>query len=237
MSRTKNVLSKFCLLKSFLFLCKKENIMNIQQIKDDRDRLKHSLNLLIAQIGPIQIGSVKQFPFGWRKAAKGRTVWRIIEEAITQNIEKHYRELSIDNVHISDSEVSVYDMSCTYAHNKPIYINIKSAVIGGKKNKDDISKAEGLVNFYKQDPDRNFFVATFFIKFNANMTIEIVRAVVFPIAWIKDIYVNPSNNGNLQSAYYKDLNDAIYRTNEEFLPLFYQAVELAAAKKKKKQEQ
>lgn len=50
------------------------------------------------------------------------------------------------------------------------------------------------------------------------MTIEIVRAVVFPIAWIKDIYVNPSNNGNLQSAYYKDLNDAIYRTNEEFLP-------------------
>lgn len=106
-----------------------------------------------------------------------------------------------------------------------------------KKNKDDISKAEGLVNFYKQDPDRNFFVATFFIKFNANMTIEIVRAVVFPIAWIKDIYVNPSNNGNLQSAYYKDLNDAIYRTNEEFLPLFYQAVELAAAKKKKKQEQ
>ena len=69
------------------------------------------------------------------------------------------------------------------------------------------------------------------------MTIEIVRAVVFPIAWIKDIYVNPSNNGNLQSAYYKDLNDAIYRTNEEFLPLFYQAVELAAAKKKKKQEQ
>ena len=115
MSRTKNVLSKFCLLKSFLFLCKKENIMNIQQIKDDRDRLQHSLNLLIAQIGPIQIGSVKQFPFGWRKAAKGRTVWRIIEEAITQNIEKHYRELSIDNVHISDSEVSVYDMSCTYA--------------------------------------------------------------------------------------------------------------------------
>ncbi|MFK1756748.1 hypothetical protein ACIW9X_02860 [Bacteroides fragilis] len=107
--------------------------MNIQQIKDDRDRLQHSLNLLIAQIGPIQIGSVKQFPFGWRKAAKGRTVWRIIEEAITQNIEKHYRELSIDNVHISDSEVSVYDMSCTYAHNKPIYINIKSAVIGGKK--------------------------------------------------------------------------------------------------------
>lgn len=26
--------------------------MNIQQIKDDRDRLQHSLDLLIAQIGP-----------------------------------------------------------------------------------------------------------------------------------------------------------------------------------------
>ena len=59
--------------------------MNIQQIKDDRDRLQHSLNLLIAQIGPIQIGSVKQFPFGWRKAAKGRTVWRILSSTYKCN--------------------------------------------------------------------------------------------------------------------------------------------------------
>ncbi len=32
-------------------------------------------------------------PFGWRKAAKGRIVWRIIEEVISQNLETHAKEL------------------------------------------------------------------------------------------------------------------------------------------------
>lgn len=67
------------------------------------------------------------------------------------------------------------------------------------------------------------------------MTITIEKAVVFPLAWISDIYVNPSNNGNLQSAYYKDLSYAIKRSNEEFLPLFYEAVNLANEKKHKKE--
>ena len=43
----------------------------------------------------------------------------------------------VDNVEPSDSEVSVYDMKCTYA-DKCAYINIKSAVDGGKRQKDDI---------------------------------------------------------------------------------------------------
>ena len=50
------------------------------------------------------------------------------------------------------------------------------------------------------------------------MSIEITKAIVFPIAWIPDIYVNPSNNGNLQSAYYKDLGDAVKKTNSQFIP-------------------
>lgn len=90
-------------------------------------------------------------------------------------------------------------MECVYG-DSDLYINIKSAVEGGKHQKDDISKADGLKVFFDEDPERNFFVATFFIRFNPNMTIEITKVVVFPIVWIKDIYVNPSNNGNLQSA-------------------------------------
>lgn len=111
-------------------------------------------------------------------------------------------------------------------------LNIKSAVTVGKKNKDDISKADGLVEFYNENPNKLFFVATFFITFNDNMTISIDKAVVFPLAWISDIYVNPSNNGNLQSAYYKDLSYAIKRSNAEFLPLFYDAVQVAKDKKR-----
>jgi hypothetical protein len=209
--------------------------MNVAEINELREKLQNTCNLLIRNIGAIQIGTPQQFPYGWRKAAKGRTVWRIIEEIITQNLEKYHLRFQVDNVEPSDSEVSVYDMKCTYA-DKSAYINIKSAVDGGKRQKDDISKAAGLKDFYLEDKDRQFFVATFFLKFNPNMTVEISKVIVFPIAWIPDVYVNPSNNGNLQSAYYKDLNDAIRRTNKEFIPLLEDAINIANQKKKAKKQ-
>lgn len=120
-------------------------------------------------------------------------------------------------------------MKCTYG-NQDAYINIKSAVEGGKNHKDDISKAVGLKAFYDEDIDKQFFVATFFIKFNPNMSIEITKAVVFPVAWIPDIYVNPSNNGNLQSACCKDLTAAVKRTNNDFVPLLLSAIQEAEDK-------
>lgn len=206
--------------------------MNIKEIDTLRQKLQQSIDLLIKNIGKIQIGSIGLFPYGWRKAAKGRTVWRIVEEIITQNLEKYHKKFMVDNVHASDSEVTVYDMICEF-NNQKAYINIKSAVDGGKLQKDDISKAEGLKVFYEEDNERQFFIATFFIQFNNDMSIEITKAVVFPIAWIRDIYVNPSNNGNLQSAYYKDLKDAIKRDNSQFVPLFLKAKDEATQKKKK----
>lgn len=206
--------------------------MTIEQIEALRTGLQTSFDLLVNKINKVQIGTPEQFPYGWRKAAKGRTVWRILEELITQNLEQHHADFQIDSIVPSDSEVSVFDFECKIAGNEtPLYINIKSAVLGGKKNKDDISKGIGLKEFYDEDVNKNFFVGTFFIKFNEDMTIEIDHATVFPIAWISDIYVNPSNNGNLQSAYYKDINDAVKRSNAEFYPLFLDALALAKAKK------
>lgn len=126
----------------------------------------------------------------------------------------------------------MYDLRCNYG-NDHVYINIKSAVEGGKRQKDDISKANGLKQFYLENPFGNFFISTFYIRFNPNMTIEITDVIVFPIVWIPDIYINPSNNGNLQSAYYKDLSYAIKRTNEEFLALFEKEYVNASNKKKR----
>lgn len=209
--------------------------MEVKEIDELRQKLQQSCDLLIKRIGKIQIGTPELFPYGWRKAAKGRTVWRIVEEIITQNLEKHHTQFKVDSVNASNSEVTVYDMKCVFG-TQEAYINVKSAVVGGKRQKDDISKAEGLKDFYDEDENRQFFVATFFIQFNADMSIEIAKAVVFPIAWIPDIYVNPSNNGNLQSAYYKDLKDGVKRTNKEFLPLFQKAIEVANKKKRKKQQ-
>ena len=212
-----------------------DSFMNtIPEIEKLRSELETSLYKLIRTIGPIQIGTPKQFPYGWRKSAKGRTVWRILEEVITQNLELRHQSFGIADVHPADSEVGVYDMSCAFNNMPTAYINIKSAVVGGKASKDDISKAAGLLEFYEEDPNRNFFVATFFIDFNPKMYIEIVKVSVFPIAWIPDVYVNPSNNGNLQSSHYKDISEAVQRTNKEFLPLLLQAYKVARVKRRKK---
>lgn len=206
--------------------------MTAEQIEALREGLQKSFDLLVAKINKIQIGTKEQFPYGWRNAGKGRTVWRILEEVITQNLEKDFNQFNLQSATPSDSEVSVFDLECKIIGNDtPIYINIKSAVLDGKKNKDDISKGIGLRDFYADDVNKNFFVGTFFIKFNDDMTIEIDHATVFPIAWIKDIYVNPSNNGNLKSAYYKDIKDAVRRSNEEFHKLFLNALAFAQSKK------
>ncbi len=209
--------------------------MTVEEIEELRVGLQESFDLLVAKISKIQIGTKEQFPFGWRKAAKGRTVWRILEELITQNLEQFHTEFKLQSIVPSDSEVSVFDFECKIDGNDtPVFLNIKSAVLGGRSNKDDISKGIGLKAFYDEDINKNFFIGTFFIRFNDDMTIEIDHATVFPIAWVPDIYINPSNNGNLQSSKYKYIETAEKRSNEEFYPLFLEALEVANQKKRKK---
>lgn len=203
-------------------------------VEAERGNLEEKLNTLIRNIGDIPIASPAIMPFGWRKAAKGRTVWRIVEEVISQGLESQAQELGFESVHAADSEVGVYDFKFCYDGGKESYVNIKSSVIGGRTNKDDISKAIGLIAFYRQNPNANLYVATFVIKFNPNMTIGLERCIVFPTAWIPDIYVNPSNNGNLQSSLYKNLDKAIKRTPQEFLQKLIEANNLAIEKKKHK---
>ena len=206
----------------------------IQNIESERQYLEEQLTKMINEIGLIPIASKKIMPFGWRKSAKGRTVWRILEEVISQNLENNACSFGFNSVEPAESEVGVYDFKFVYHGGKTSYVNIKSAVEGGRKNKDDLSKAEGLREFYTKNPDANLYISSFVIRFNDDMTIGIVQCHVFPITWIPDVYVNPSNNGNLQSAYYKDINDAEKRTNEEFLIVFDNACKLAIQKKRNK---
>ena len=206
--------------------------MSIERVEQLRSKLETSLNLVVQSLGEIQIGSVEQFPFGWRKAAKGRTVWRILEEAITQNLEKSYQNYGFSSIKAADSEVGVYDFSGTVLDDdEKFYVNIKSAVIGSRTNKDDISKAQKLKEFFDEDINRKLFIATFLIKFNSNMTVLVISAKVMPIMWLPDIYINPSN---LQSSKYKDISSAIRRTNVDFFREFLQEMEVAKKKRKQK---
>lgn len=210
----------------------------VQRTEHNRATLSAALTKLKNSIGPIHIGNNDQFPYGWQKAAKGRTVWRIIEEIINQSLAKNHKNHSIAEFRPADSEVGVYDFQMRLEGEvDEVYVNIKSSVVGTKSSKDDISKAVGLLDFYGKYPSKELFIATFTLKFSEKpMAVEIVDVYVMPTAWLPDIYVNPSNNGNLQSSQYKDLSKAVKRTNPEFIAALRVAAAVALKKKSKNVE-
>lgn len=204
----------------------------IEDAELHRQALEVCLRRLIAKIGEVPIGVPGQLPYGWRKAGKGRTVWRILEEIISQNLENSAEELGLHDFQPASSEVGVYDFSFRFADSKPIFVNIKSAVHGRAPSKDDVSKADKLIQFFENTPELTLFIATVEIAFLVDpVRIELKNCYVVPTAWLPDIYVNPSNNANLQSSRYKDLDSCTRRTRDEFIVLLKQKLEEARTKR------
>lgn len=207
----------------------------IEDAELHRSMLEVALRKLITGIGEIPIGTPGQFPFGWRKAGKGRTVWRILEEVISQNLENNASNIGLHDFAPAASEVGVYDFSFRFQDSKPIYVNIKSAVKGRASSKDDISKADKLITFFENTPDLTLFIATIEIAFHTDpVRIELTNCYVLPTAWLPDVYVNPSNNANLQSSKYKDLASCVKRTRLEFLEVLKENLEVAREKRRNK---
>ena len=197
--------------------------------------LQKSISDLVDQISAIGIGNREIFPFGWRKAAKGRTVWRLVEEVIVQNLEKNPKMFGLESIKPASSEVGVFDLELRYPDiSNSIYINIKSAVKGGRTNKDDISKAVGLIDFLSKHPSDLIFIVTIELDFSHDMKVLLSNSYVMPTGWLPDLYVNPSNNGNLQSSKYKDLSLAVRRDNKKFLEDLIEAKNIADDKKRRK---
>jgi len=209
-------------------------IDDIEYTRACRLELERAVRSLLTQIGDIPIGTPGQFPYGWRKAAKGRTVWRLLEEAISQNLEARAASLGIYDFVPADSEVGVYDFAFRFADTGTIYVNVKSAVAGGRTNKDDISKGDKLLNFFSATSACTLFVVTIEIQFlSSPLRIRLSNCYVVPVSWLPDIYINPSNNGNLQSSKYKDFSSAVPRSQGEFITLL--RVEWANAMAKRNQ--
>ena len=197
--------------------------------------LQDSLQTLLGTIGNIPIGFPGQFPFGWRKASKGRTVWRLLEEIISQNLELRAEDIGLTNFTPAISEVGVYDFSFRFPNSPTIYVNVKSTVAGGRKNKDDISKAPSLYEFMAKTPSCILLIATIEIVFSENpMSLEFSNCYVVPVNWLPDVYVNPSNNGNLQSSNYKNLDTAVPRTKANFLQVLRKEIEVAQQKRRRR---
>jgi len=210
-------------------------VNEIEDIERHRAELERRLRSLIAKIGEVPIGNPGQFPFGWRKSAKGRTVWRLLEEVISQNIEAQGKSIGIHDFVPASSEVGVYDFSFKFEDSRTLYVNVKSAVQGRGVSKDDISKADKLINFFETTHDATLFIATIEIAFLENpIRLKLTNCYVVPVSWLPDIYVNPSNNGNLQSSKYKDLPAAKRRSLEEFVDILRGALVEARKKRLKK---
>jgi hypothetical protein len=207
----------------------------IEDIERHRAELEKRLRVLVKDLGEVPIGKPGQFPYGWRKSGKGRTVWRILEEIISQGLESKSKSLGLHDFAPASSEVGVYDFSFKFEDSRTIYVNVKSAVKGRGVSKDDISKADKLISFYEATRDAMLFIATIEIAFHVDPNrIEFTNCYVVPVSWLPDVYVNPSNNGNLQSGKYKDLPAAVRRSLPEFVELLGEKLAVARQKRRKK---
>lgn len=204
----------------------------VREVDHERKKLQNAIDELLPDIDLIPIASRELMPFGWRKASKGRTVWRIVEEVISQNLEKEAQRLGFQNIVPSPSEVSVYDFKFKFPNLRDSFVNIKSAVSGKRASKDDISKAIRLIEHFEENPESNLFIATFEMDFTTDPGVALRKCTVMPLQWIPDIYVNPSNNGNLQSAYAKHLTSAVKRSRAEFLNKLEEEIQNANRKRR-----
>jgi len=199
----------------------------IKETKAYVDEFQSCMRGILKTIGSVPIGSKDQFPFGWRKAAKGRTVWRLLEEIISQNLEVSAAKLGLLDFQANQSEVGVYDFEFRFKNSPKIYVNIKSAIKGGRSNKDDISKAPSLYSFVDDRRPCILFVTTVEIVFcEQPLCIELADCYTVPVSWLPDIYVNPSK--------YKFIEEATPRTTEEFLVVLAREIEVARAKRARK---
>jgi hypothetical protein len=210
------------------------NPVTLKQTEAFQKRLTSSLEKLLKRIGRIQIGTPQQFPDGWGRAAKGRTVWRIVEEAVVQNIKARRAELGLAHAEAAPGETELYDVKVRFEQSKvDLFLNLKTAASGRETKKGDVSKADGIIRFFDMDAGRQLFIVTLVVTFSADMFIEITKCLVVPITWLSDVYVNPRNN-NLQCCQPKALANATKRTNAEFIAVLRHEMDAADVKRAKK---
>jgi hypothetical protein len=211
--------------------------VNFKQTTAFQKRLASSLNKLLRRIRRIQIGTPKQFPDGWGRAAKGRTVWRIVEEAVVQNLKKHRASLGLAVAEVAPREVDIYDVKIRFKNSTiELFLNLKTYAAGLETKKGDISKAKRIIEFFDQDVARQLFIVRLVIRFSADMCIEIKECLVVPITWLPDIDVNYHNH-NLQCRQPKTLGGVTRRTNSKFVAALQHAIRIADAKRQKKANQ
>ncbi|BBL65941.1 hypothetical protein MSMAT_3307 [Methanosarcina mazei TMA] len=205
-----------------------------QKMHNDYDamqKISEMLHNLIKKIGNVDLINEELVPEGLKPI--GRSTSWLVEQIIVQNMRKYKDELGLEDVLDPPSNVSLYDCSIVFKGEfKKYYINLKTSSLEAQRTKDDISKADKLIDLYESDPDYTLFIAVIKVIFQNTRLIlnHNKNLIVFNVAWIPDIYCNPRNN-NLQSSKY---DETFFRTNVEFLCELKTHYQTALVKKRKK---
>ena len=100
---------------------------------------------------PIHLTRPDLFPYGL-EFTNARAIWKIVEEITKQNLRHYAQQLGLRY----EEPVGALDiMDCilhfdNYPH--PIYVNVKASMATSTSTNNDVSKAEGLFNFFRANP-------------------------------------------------------------------------------------
>jgi hypothetical protein len=171
----------------------------------------------------LPIGGPEHFPDGWQRAAKGRTVWRIAELAVLQNLKRIAESEGLVDFTQAETETHPFDFHCRIARVGETQVNLKTYTDRARKGgNEDVSKALRLLDFMQSYPEVVLLLASVKIEFHDDpFGIQIGQPSVVPLAWLGDIYVNGSSNKNLMTASARRPDACIERSHAEFRDLVH----------------
>lgn len=210
------------------------------QSKMEAINQKVSYMLNKSHLRDFQLLSREVAPEGVKPIA--RSVSWLIQQVITQNLKRYSQELGFSSIEVPQTksltnetynDIEIWDTAVSFPKDpNKYYVNIKTCSSSNSRiNKDDISKADKIVDWYRNNPDGIMLLLGVVVDFRENSLGFTGEVWVANYAWIPDIYVNPRNN-NLQSSNYK--HTSVRRTNEDFVTELRSALQIAFNKKTKK---
>lgn len=216
--------------------------MDFEFVESKMQAIKNKISLMLEKehLKDFRLLDLEVAPEGIKPIA--RSVSWLIQQIVTQNLKKYRQELEFFSIEIPETkslsndtynDLEIWDVAVSLP-NEPVkyHINIKTCSSSNtRKNKDDISKADKIVDWYRNNPDSIMLLLGVVVDFREHSLGFSGEVWIANYAWIPDIYVNPRNN-NLQSSKYK--YESKKRTNEVFVGELKKAIQIALEKKTEK---
>ena len=162
---------------------------------------------------PVELTRTSLYPYGF-VITNARAIWKIVEEITKQNLRFYAEELGLRY----EEPVGTLDIMDCILHfpdyPNPVHVNIKASLTTATSTSNDVSKAPGLIHFYRDNPDALLVLSTVKIEMDG-VIMNFDRNITNPVPWFKSVKYNKRNH-NFQTNT-SSLVGNIYRTNSEFI--------------------